>query len=88
MKTSIKKSILIKTLVVLPIILFVDYILMVVIGCTSCLFGFGENFYCSSYCLFGKIILGVSFIFFFFIVLPDIKMILKNKINATSTEKS
>lgn len=65
--------------VFLPIILFIDYILMVIIGCATCLFGFDHDFYCGSYCLLGKIILGISAILFLFIIFPDLKKLRNNR---------
>jgi len=82
-----KTSIIVKVFVVLPILMFVDYILMVLLGCATCLFGFGNDFYCGSYCIIGKIILGLSAIFFLFIIFPDIKELFKKFKNATTTEK-
>lgn len=82
-----KTSFLLKICVGFPLILFVDYILMVIIGCSTCLLGFGNDFYCGSYCVFGKIILGLSFILFFMLIFPDIKEMVKSKKNASTTEK-
>jgi hypothetical protein len=74
-----KNSLILKVFVLLPVLLFVDYILMVIIGCATCLFGFGDGFYCGPYCIFGKIILGLSAAFFIFIIFPDLKNIIKKK---------
>ena len=74
-----KASIFIKIFFVLPLILFVDYLLMALIGCTTCLFGLGENFYCGTFCLAGKIILALSAIFFGYLIYPDFKAIFKPK---------
>jgi hypothetical protein len=79
-----KASILIKIFLVLPLIIFADYILMAILGCTACLFGLGEDFYCSSFCLAGKIILVLSAIVFGYIIFPDIKLIFKPKKNGAS----
>jgi len=79
-----KASILVKVFFVLPLIIFVDYILMALLGCTTCLFGLGEDFYCGSFCLAGKIILALSAIFFGYIIFPDIKLIFKPKNNGAS----
>jgi hypothetical protein len=68
-----KTSIILKAFVVLPILMFVDYILMVILGCATCLLGFGNDFYCGSYCIIGKIILGLSSMIFLFIMFPDFK---------------
>ena len=82
-----KNSLLLKVGFVLPLIFFVDYILMVILGCATCLFGFGDDFYCGPYCLLGKIILGLSGIFFLFIIFPDIKELLNKVKNGKATEK-
>jgi len=68
-----KASVNFKVFIVLPLLLFVDYVLMILIGCSTCIFGFGGDFYCGPYCLFGKIILGLSVLFFFFLLLPELK---------------
>ena len=83
-----KTSIIVKVFVVLPILMFVDYILMVLLGCATCLFGFGSDFYCGPYCFVGKIILSLSAIFFLFLIFADIKEIFKKLLgNATSTKE-
>jgi hypothetical protein len=74
-----KASAFFKIYMILPLILFVDYLLMALIGCTTCLFGLGENLYCGSFCLAGKIIPALSIIFFGYIVYPDIMAISKLK---------
>jgi len=66
-----------KVIIILPFIIFADYIFMAVLGCTTCLFGLGEDYYCGSYCIIGKIILLVSFLGFLFIIYPDLKRLLK-----------
>lgn len=67
-----------KVFIVLPLLLFIDYVLMVLIGCSTCIFGFGDAFYCGPYCFFGKVILGLSTIFFLLLLLPDIKRFFEN----------
>jgi hypothetical protein len=82
-----KTSILLKLFIVLPLIIFTDYLLMAILGCTSCLLGFGEDFYCGSFCMAGKIILALSIMFFFYLLYPDIKIFLKLKKNVAATQK-
>jgi hypothetical protein len=77
-------SIFMKLVFVLPLIIFVDYFLMAVLGCTTCIFGFGADFYCGPFCLAGKIILALSAIFFGYLIYPDIKLIFKSKNNGPS----
>lgn len=79
-----KTSILIKLLVILPIILLADYVLMVLIGCATCLFGFGNDFYCGSYCIIGKSILLLSAVLFGYLIYPDMKKIFKRNPSATT----
>jgi len=86
-KEIMKASIILKVFVVLPILMFVDYILMALLGCATCLLGFGDDFYCGSYCIIGKIILVLSAIFFLFIIFPDFIKLLKNIKNGTPTKK-
>lgn len=79
-----KASLLMKILLVLPLILLVDYILMALIGCTTCLFGLGDEFYCGPFCLAGKIILALSALFFGYLIYPDIKAFVNSKKNVPS----
>jgi len=81
-----KTSIILKVFLVLPIILFIDYILMIIIGFLSWFLGFGENFYCGSYCIFGKIILTVSAIFFGIIIFPDMIELFKSEKKIITSE--
>jgi len=82
--SAMRASVILKIFFILPLILFVDYLLMTIIGCTTCLFGLGEEFYCGSFCLAGKIILVLSAIFFGYIIYPDFKAIFKTKRNGAS----
>jgi hypothetical protein len=76
-----------KVFVLLPFILFIDYLLMVLLGCASCLFGFGEEYYCGPFCLIGKILLVLSGAFFIFMVLPDIKIFINSIKHGTAAQK-
>jgi hypothetical protein len=80
-----KASLLMKIFFVLPLLLFVDYLIMALLGCTTCLFGFGNDFYCGPFCLAGKIILALSAIFFGYLIYPDIKAIFKSKKNGEAS---
>ena len=68
-----KASLFIKIFLVFPLLLFVDYLIMAILGCTTCLFGLGNEFYCGPFCLAGKIVLALSAVFFIYLVYPDIK---------------
>jgi hypothetical protein len=87
-KNTVMKSLLaIKVIVIFPVLVLLDYFFMILLGCTTCIFGLGNDFYCGPYCLIGKIILGLSAVLFFFLILPDIRAIFKTYKNAPSTEK-
>jgi len=73
------KDIMLKSLVIIPIIAFVDYFIMIVVGCTSCLFGSTNNFYECTFCLIGKIVLVTSVLAFMLFLFLEIKMLFKNK---------
>ncbi|MGE5355741.1 MAG: hypothetical protein ACM3PT_05820 [Deltaproteobacteria bacterium] len=81
-----KNSLIFKLVFILPVLVFVDYLLMVILGCATCLFGFGDNFYCGKYCLIGKIILFLSAIFFIYLIYPDVREIVRSKKNATTQQ--
>jgi hypothetical protein len=73
-----KTQVFLKVFLVLPLIIFIDYVVMVVLGCASCLFGFGDSFYCGSYCLIGKGILLLSAVIFIYLMSRDFKKNLKH----------
>jgi len=81
-----KASLFIKIFLVLPLILFADYLLMALFGCSTCLFGLGDEFYCGPFCLVGKIILALSVIFFGYLIYPDIKALINSKKNVKAKE--
>ena len=76
------KNVAFKSLVFLPILFFVDYLIMVIIGCASSLMGFADNFYNGAFCTIGKSVLVLSLIGYVLIILPDLKsLVKKTKIN-------
>lgn len=82
-----KTSIILKAVLILPIILFVDYLIMVAIGCTTCFLGVNNDFYCGPYCKIGMIIIALSAMFFGYLIHPEIFQLLKSLKNATPKEK-
>ena len=81
-----KASLLIKIFLVLPLILLVDYVLMAILRCTTCLFGFGNEFYCGPFCLIGKIILALSALFFGYLLYPEIRDLIKSRKDVKTPE--
>ena len=74
-----KTKLVIKLAVVLPLIIFVDYIVMSVLGCVSCFMGAGENYFCGTYCIIGKILALLSILFFLYLIFPEIKSLIVRK---------
>ena len=76
------KNIAFKSFVFLPLLFFVDYLIMIIIGCASSLFSFADNFYNGTFCTIGKSVLALSLIGYVLIIGPDLKSLVKNlKIN-------
>ncbi len=74
---AMKSSLLIKIFLILPLIMFVDYVIMLSLGCTACLLGFGDGYVCGTYCIIGKVILLLSAIFFIYLIYPDLYRLIK-----------
>ena len=73
------KDVVLKSLIILPVIAFVDYVIMIMVGCASHLFGSTTNFYECTFCTIGKIVFVVSIVAFLGIVFLDIKSIQQQK---------
>lgn len=82
-----KTKLIVKLIIVLPFILMIDYIIMVLLGCASCLFGTGENFQCNSYCIIGKSILLLSALLFGYYISDDVKAMMRKFKHGAPTEK-
>ncbi|WP_298263030.1 hypothetical protein [uncultured Lutibacter sp.] len=68
------KNLILKLLVFGSALLFIDYIIMLAVGCTTCLFGFTSSFYDCNFCIIGKLVLLISFLILLLILLPDMKV--------------
>lgn len=53
-----------KCLFLLPVILFMDYLILVAFGVTSCFFGAGEDVYCQAYLPAALMLIAASLVFF------------------------
>lgn len=73
------KNIGLKSLFLLPIIFFIDYVLMVGLGCTTCFLGFSGAFYDCTYCMIGKSLFIISVIAYLYAISGDIKSAFNNK---------
>ena len=75
------KNIALKSLFLIPAIFFVDYIIMIVIGCATCYLGCASGFYDCAFCNIGKFVLGASIILFIASLIPDIKSLINKPKN-------
>ena len=57
-----------KCLFLLPVILFVDYLILVAFGVSSCFFNAGETVYCKAYLPVALMLIGASLVFFMGII--------------------
>jgi hypothetical protein len=74
-----KTTLFLKLVIGLPLVIFVDYLLMAILGCVTCLLGFGDDYYCGSYCLVGKGILLSSAVLYGWYLFPEIRSLIHSK---------
>jgi hypothetical protein len=74
-----KTKLLLKISFGLPLLIFIDYLLMAALGCTACLFGFGDAWFCGPYCFLGKGLLLLSAILFILYIYPDVRNIFRER---------
>jgi predicted tellurium resistance membrane protein TerC len=67
-----KNSLLLKFLIVLPLIVFIDFVVLTAFGCFSAMAGATDSYFCGPYCLVSKVLLAVSGLFFVYLILTDI----------------
>ncbi len=66
-----------KVCIIVPLVIFIDYLVMILLGSVAHIAGCGDGFYCGPFCIVGKVLLGLSVILIFF---PEIKeFVLKGK---------
>jgi len=82
-----KSAILIKVFLVLPLILLADYLIMAALGCSTCLFGLGDEFYCGPFCILGKIIIALSVILFGYLIYRDVRKQRKSQKDGKASEE-
>jgi hypothetical protein len=65
------KTLLVKLLLIIPALLFLDWVIMVVVGSVSSIFGANDNFFCTIYCDFGIVLLVSSFLFIAYLIISQ-----------------
>lgn len=68
-----RTKLFLKIFIGLPLVIFIDYVLMAILGCVSCLFGVGDSYFCGPYCLLGKGLLLLSAVLFGWYLYPNIR---------------
>ncbi len=76
-----KNKLVFKIVFGLPVLIFFDYLIIVILGCASCLFGFGDSYYCGTYCYIGKCLILISLLLFGWYLYPDLKKKLRSNIH-------
>ena len=80
-----KTAIVFKLFFLLSFILFIDFISMIIIGCSCSIFGLGNDFYCTPYCTIGKIVIGLSALLFGYLIYPDFAQLFNSSKNAKTS---
>lgn len=73
------KDLALKSLVILPLLVFVDFLIMIAVGCTSSLFGLTNYFYECTFCTIGKFVIIISVLAYFSILFFDVRKFFKNR---------
>ena len=66
-----------KVCIIVPLVIFIDYVVMILLGSVAHVVGCGDGFYCGPFCIVGKILLGLSVILIFFSEIKE--FVLKGK---------
>lgn len=74
------KKLALKSALLIPAFIFTTFLIMTIIGCTSCLFGLDHNYYSCTYCTIFKGIALLSTIAYLTILILDIKLVYKNSV--------
>ena len=75
------RDLVLKSLFLISLIAFIDFLIMIVIGCTTCFFGLSDEFYDCTYCAIGKVVFIISIISLFSILLFNYKSFSLRKMN-------
>ena len=62
------KPSIIKWALIIPSLLFLDWIIMIVTGSVSNIFGASDSFFCTIYCYFGITLLALTFLFILYLI--------------------
>jgi len=72
-----KNAMMFRICFIIPLVIFILYVVMILLGSVAHVVGCGDGFYCGAFCTVGKVLLGLSVVLIFF---PEIKeLVLKGK---------
>jgi hypothetical protein len=63
------KNSFVKILLLVPSLLFLDWLIMIIAGCISNMCGAEDHFFCTIYCNFGIVLMVSTFLFMVYLVL-------------------
>ena len=69
------KNLLLKSLILLTLFIFIDFLFLVIVGCTTCFFGFNDYFYDCIFCQITKFVATMSAVIYFTLVFFDLKFL-------------
>jgi hypothetical protein len=75
------KKIALKSAIIIPAFIFMIFLIMTIVGCTSCLFGFNDEYYSCTYCTIFNTLIMISIIAYLTILFLDIKLVYKDLFN-------
>ena len=81
-----KSSVFIKLFFILPVVIFGEYMLMIIFGCVSSMFNPDEDFYCGPFCIVGKIILVLTVFLSGFYLFPEVRAFIKSHKNGQTSK--
>lgn len=69
------KNVALKSIFLLSVIVMVDYLLMILVGCISDYAGCTTTYFECTFCTIGKFVIAISAIVFMFLMMHDFKSI-------------
>jgi hypothetical protein len=79
--------ILVKVFFLVPLLLFVSFVLIALVGCLGDALCLSGKFYCGAFCIFAKSVLGLAAVLFLFFLTPEVFQLFKKLRNAASSKK-
>ncbi len=68
------KKLLIKFGLILTVLLFVDYVIIAIFGCASCLLGAEDQYFCETFCWVVRSFIALSLVVYFGYFIYNLRM--------------